>query len=115
MERVYLDTSIILYSFEKKLDLKDSLSEFIQGPFEAVVIENVMEELKKTKFFIALREILSKYSKFEKGIKGHADDVLIALAAGKIIATQDYGLKQKALKENIRVITVRQGRYLDYW
>lgn len=104
-----------MYSFEKKLDLKEALSELIQGSFEAIVIENVAEELKKTKFFTIFKEILSKYSLFEKGKKGHTDDVLVALAKGNMIATQDYGLKQKALKENIKVITIRQGRYLDYW
>lgn len=113
MKKVYLDTSIILYAFERKIDIKEEIRRIIHGEIEIIVIDSVTKELKKvSKKSRLFLDILKSYAAIEEAPKGHVDDVLLKLSKGNILATQDAELKQKALKEDIRVITVRQGKYL---
>lgn len=111
--KVYLDTSIILYAFDKKLNLKEMIIDFLEGMPEIVVTDSVIMEINKiSKHKELLTSLVKKLYAIEKSPKGKVDDALLELSKGNILATQDLELKQKALKENIRVITVRQGKYL---
>ena len=112
------DTNFLIYSAKYKI--LDSLSEY-----ELIVIEQIIKELekisldKKTKSedrqsaMIALEFLKSRKQRLIKQ-KGKADDAILALAKKlKVpVATMDKGMIEKAKKLKIKIIRIRQKKYI---
>lgn len=111
------DTNFLIYIVKYKL--LDELENY-----KIITIEQITDELKKlvqeknvkiedrTAALIA-KEFLSSKAKYEIQ-EGKTDDAIISLAKklGATIGTMDKDLTKKARKEGIKVIKIRQKKYL---
>ncbi len=112
-----MDTSFILTCLEFKIDIAQELNNALEESYSISYIDKTLNELKNKPLEKLAIEILKKIK--AKPIKTEKDtnvDSLLILHAEAnpkdIIATQDKKLKEKLKKRNIRLITIRQKRYL---
>ncbi len=118
---IFLDTNAIIYSFKQKLDLKYEIERLLPGKKKIFLLTCVDEELrlKAKNDYAIIKKILEKNGVIIIKVNkiGSVDDTLIHEASkvpDSVLITNDKELKQKALKKRIKVITVRQGKYLDF-
>ena len=112
-----MDTSFILTCLEFKIDLVQELNSTLEETYSIFYIDKTIKELKNKPLEKLAIEILKRIkAKPIKTIKDlNVDSLLISHAEANpddIIATQDKKLKEKLKKRNIRLITIRQKRYL---
>ena len=113
------DTNFLIYSAKYKI--LDSLSDY-----NLIIIKQVLNELKRLskdkKTKTADRQAASVALEFLKPRKqriirqkGKADDAILALAKKlKVsVATMDKGMIDKAKKQKIKIIRIRQKKYIE--
>ncbi len=112
-----MDTCFILTCLEFKIDILGELNRILEEKYSLYYIDRTVEELKKKPLEKLAISVLNQIG--AKSIKTtedtNVDSLLIAYAEAnpeEIIATQDKKLKEKLKKRNIRLITIRQKRYL---
>ncbi|MGB9707736.1 MAG: hypothetical protein ACPLXC_00155 [Candidatus Pacearchaeota archaeon] len=118
MQLLIPDTNFLIYLVKfKMLDELDN--------YKLITIKQILEELdkitkaKKVKVddrvaaSIALDYFISKRPEIKKQ-EGLVDDAIIALAKklGAAVGTMDKGLSSKAKKKGIKIIKIRQKKYL---
>jgi len=116
--KIIPDTNLLIYLAKYKL--LDELEHY-----DIVIVQQIIDELNKiikarkskvedrTSAVIALDFLKFKKFKLEKQ-KGKADDAIISLSKklNIAIATMDKELSSRALKQGIKIIKVRQKKYL---
>ena len=114
--KIIFDTNFGIIPFQFNVDIYAELDKIINGKYEIIFPEFCLKELKKLKFGDAALELMGK-----KGVKvvdipfsKNIDDSIIKFAEKEsiIIATQDKEMKEKALKKNLAVITLRNKQFL---
>ncbi|MBT4577029.1 hypothetical protein HOM13_04375 [Candidatus Woesearchaeota archaeon] len=117
MKNIIMDTCFILTCLEFKIDIDQELNNILEEQYSLFYIDKTIEELKKKPLEKLAISILNKIG--AKPIKTtedtNVDSLLIAHAEANpkdIFATQDKKLKEKLKKRNVRLITIRQKRYL---
>jgi len=121
--KVFIDTNFALLPFTQKIRVYEEIPFIITGKPEIIFIDKVIKELKKiksphTKPCLALIKLLVKEGRakiIKTSARAHADTELLKHAKKNngVICTLDKDLKQKALKEKIRVISVRQRKKIE--
>ncbi|GEM_PF-197803 len=134
MRKIIIDTNFWLLPFERKIDLFAQLDRLLEEPYEVIVPQAVLDELKymtrmKNKRAVAargaLRVIESKIGKKEgmppfislSSEKGRADGAIITTALqneGCVVATNDYVLRKRLREKKIRSITLLDGNKIGF-
>ena len=118
MERIILDTCFILTALKQKIDIKSELERILNKSFRLYIIDKTLDELKGKKDEKLAKAIIKKIKctniKTEQP-KSNVDSLIINHTKNHpniTVATQDRALKEKLKKRNIRLITIRQKKYL---
>jgi rRNA-processing protein FCF1 len=121
MIKVILDTNFLIYCAKQKLDYVDEISKIMKYGFELITISLVAEELeelgKKEKKLsdreaakLALKLLKAGNVKIISVSGDNADDEIIKLSKGNIIATLD-----REIRENVeKSIIIREGKTLEF-
>ncbi len=113
MFTIVLDTNIILDSIKFKIDLFTELGRICSFSYKIAVLDKTLNELENKKNSkTALRLINKKNIQIIKTQNNYVDDLLFNLNNDCIIATNDKELKRRLRKENKKIITIRQKKYL---
>jgi len=126
--KVILDTSILMYSVNLKLDLVIEIKELLEGAQKLIVPSMVIDELRSIASHLGKRgseakitlklveELLSKGTFHMLDVKADnindIDRLLLNLCErmGAYLATADLRLKKKAIKRGIKVIYPRKSK-----
>ena len=113
MFTIVLDTNIILDSIKFKIDLFTELNRICNFPYKIGVLDKTLKELEnKRNSKIAFQLINKKNIQTIKTQDSYVDDLLFKLNENYIIATNDKELKRRLRKEDKKIITIRQKKYL---
>jgi hypothetical protein len=109
IQQVILDTNFLIYCVKQKIDYVEGISSLMSSGYELVVPNLVILELQeltrrlkklsdRTAASLALQ--LLKHNKVREiqAIGENADDSIVRIQAGNIVATLDYNLKKKVEK-----------------
>ncbi len=118
--KVLLDTSFLVKVVENKADLQAELMKF--GKPELLTLDLVVKELEilssgrgndADNASVAL-DFVRKYVKVLAAAKGSTDLTLLKVAkeGDMTVCTLDRKLKDMLLKGRVKVLTLRQGRYV---
>lgn len=123
MKKIILDTNFLLIPAQCKVDIFTELDRLFPEELQIYTLDRSLEELdkiaregrQKEKLEVKLIKALLKTQNIKiisVAQEGIVDDLLVNYAKqGYIIATQDYGLKQR-IKNNL--VTLRQNKYLIF-
>jgi len=119
VEKIVLDTSFLIASFELKVDIIEGIFNACDFKYELFVLNGTINELerlinssslsRKQAAKYALKLVQSHKIKVLKNEIEHVDDALVALN-GYIIATEDSELKKRLRKKNIKILNIRQKK-----
>ncbi len=117
MKKIILDTNFLLTALKFKVDIFSEINRICDFNYKIFVLDKNLDELKNIKVKeskLALALILSKNLNIIKTKKDkNVDNLILDLANNDyIVATQDKLLKQKLKQKNIKIITLRQKKYL---
>jgi len=113
--KIILDTSFILTGLKFRIDIFSELEKVCDFPYKLYVIDKTLDELKnKPASKLALDLIKAKSIEIIKTKKDRNVDRLMLEIVDKeyLVATQDRELKKKIKNKGIKVITIRQRKYL---
>jgi len=112
--RVFLDTNMLLSIFRFRVNLEEQLSELL-GEHELAITESVMGELENMHSPYARAAISFAMERCAKVASelNEADDDLLLVAVGAVIATNDRELRRRAEKIGIRTIFLRERKKLE--
>ena len=110
---IILDTNFIIYCINNRIDIKNSIKQALDTNFELAIIDKTIDELENLNNKIALK--LIKDFKIIKTKKDKIVDNLILDLADKntIVATMDLNLRKKLKEKNIKVLVIRQKKYIQ--
>ena len=110
---IVLDTNIILDTIKFKVDLFAELKRICNFNCTIAILDKTLKELEnKPNSKLAFELLKKKKVKIIKTDKGYVDKLLLKLNKNYIIATNDKELKNKLKKDNKKIITLRQKKYL---
>ena len=120
MKKIIIDTNIWVALAERKLELFEELKRVCDFPFQVVVLEGTLRELKKiqeeqrSRFKraakLALDIIKAKKMEIFPHSVGDVDELLVDYShGGFLVLTQDIALKKRLQKP---YLTIRQNKYL---
>lgn len=125
---VILDTNFLLIPGEKGVDIFSEMEKVLSEPYEVCVMDKTVGELdkivqnsgrKKEGFNAKLGIVLLKQKNLKiltSSSEEYADIAILRCAEKNpenvIVATQDKGLKDRLKKIPVRVIALRQEKYL---
>jgi len=117
MEKILLDTNVLMAVGEMKLDVFEQLREYCDFNFKIYVLQSTIEELEKIiveqrgKYIRAAKLALSLLARKKITIlkkTGYADDLLVELSQrGYLVLTQDALLKKRLKRP---YLTIRQQK-----
>ena len=116
MIKIIFDTNFAIIPFQFKVDIYSELDRIIDEKYEIYFLKAAIPELEKLRFGKAALELMK-----QKNVKivdfpiiRGVDNTIVEFAKKEdaIIATQDKEVKRKALKCGIKIITLRQKKYL---
>jgi rRNA-processing protein FCF1 len=126
--KVILDTNFLVIPGDFGVDIFSEIDRLLSEPYELCVLDKTVEELeklvlklgkKKEGFNVKLGLILLKQKNLKtlaSSSEEYADNAILAFAAKNpektIVATQDKVLKEKLKSIPVRVIHLRQEKYL---
>ncbi len=119
--KVFIDTSLILFALEHRIDLFEAIDEALGKSYIAIVPKDVVSELKKlsrrkhglaTVALEFLEKNREKYNISCNAPKKSVDDILLELATEQdgIVATADNRLARRAKRTKIPVLTPWRSR-----
>jgi rRNA-processing protein FCF1 len=121
VEKIVLDTNFLLAAYELKMDIIQEIFRVCDFKYELFVLDGTIKELerliknsslsKKQSAKYALRLIQNHKIQVLKAEKEHVDDALVALK-DYVIATQDAELKRRLRKNNVRILSIRQQKFV---
>lgn len=118
---VFIDTSLILFALEHRIDLFEAIDKALGKSYRAIIPEEVISELKKlsqNKHGLAavalefLKKNKEEYDVIRSAIQKPVDEILLELAAEQdgIVATADNRLARKARRMKLPVLTPWKSR-----
>ncbi len=123
-KKVILDTNFLLVPGQFSVDIFSEIDRLMDFPYQLEVLKGTLPELKKIndtgstkdKMAAKLAVVLIK----QKGLKmvanystDNVDDSIVRLAnKDTYVATQDKELKSRLKKKGVKIITLRQKKYL---
>ena len=121
MIKIILDTNFLVYCAKQKIDYTEEIANIMKSGFELVTISSVLIELEKLakeekKLLdrdaakMALKILKAGVIKIISSEGNNADNEIIKLSAGNIVATLDRGLKSKVE----RSIIIRERKKLEF-
>lgn len=125
-KKVLLDTNFLLIPGQFNVDIFNELDRFLGSQIELEILENSLNELQnilktasgadKEAVRLALSLIEKKGVKIRETFKtGHVDDMIVDVANDyQAVCTQDMVLTERIHKKNVKVIFMKQKKYLDY-
>ncbi len=121
MKKIVLDTSFLVAAFELKVDILEEIFRVCDFKYELFVVDGTINELerlinnstlsKKQAAKYALKLIQRHNIKILRAEKEHVDDALVALK-DYYIATEDAELKRRLRKKGIRILSIRQKKFV---
>ena len=127
MKHIILDTNFLLIPAQFKVDIFSEIDRLIQEPYELCIVDSTIDELQrlmqkesgkdKRASALAIQMFEKKQVKHLKTEKHlNTDKLIVELAKSPdyLVATQDKALK-RILKENkVKLIVLRQKKYLQF-
>jgi uncharacterized protein len=136
MRKVIIDTNMLLVPGQFKVDIFTELDRIIDEPYEIVILQGSLDELKKIsqtasgadKQATKLAWLLIEHQRKRdfsatgkcKGLKTipgsntkYVDDAIRTIAEDALVATNDGQLKRSLLEKGVRVIYLKQKKYLS--
>jgi len=122
MQKIVLDTSILLSVFELKIDIFEEIRKACDFNYELCIVDGTKNELEKlingpslskkqaAKFAMQILE-KKQLKVLETGKQQHVDDLLVALD-DCIVATVDKELKRRLKEKGTRILAIRQKKYV---
>ena len=120
--KILYDTNFLMSVIKFKINLFYELELIIETPYENIVLDSVIKELKnlsngtnKTsdEAKLCLKLIQTDNFQFLKSPKGKVDDVLISLAdKDTAVATNDIELRKRLKSKGIKTIYLRSKKHL---
>ncbi|MBN1377118.1 hypothetical protein JW949_02155 [Candidatus Woesearchaeota archaeon] len=125
-KQIILDTNFLLIPEQFNVDIFKEIDRIINYPYGLYIVEGTEKELEKIKkegnqkdkraVNIALKLIEQKNLKThpdsDKKTEDSVDDLIVEKARD-YVATQDKELKKRLKKKKIRIITLKQKKYLN--
>ncbi|MBI5798159.1 hypothetical protein HZA98_04630 [Candidatus Woesearchaeota archaeon] len=124
MEKIILDTNLLMAIKELKVDIFAEIFKVCDFPYELCVLDRTIEELEnliKTSLLskrqasqLALKLVEAKKVKILRTHDSrHVDDILVDLGKnGAIIGTADRELKLRLHANKSKILTLRQKKYI---
>lgn len=124
MKKIILDTNFCTIPFQFKLDIFSEIERIVHEKYQVCILDKTLDELKniiekqrgknKVNAKLALQLLKHKKVKIIKTKDEKYVDKLILDMVDKdyIVCTQDKELKKKLKKKGIKVIIMRQKKYL---
>lgn len=124
MEKIILDTNLLMAIKELKVDIFAEIFKVCDFPYELCVLDRTIEELEnliKTSLLskrqasqLALKLVEAKKVKILRTHDSrHVDDILVDLGKnGAIIGTADRELKLRLHADKSKILTLRQKKYI---
>jgi uncharacterized protein len=137
MRKVILDTNMLLVPGQFKVDIFTELDRVMDEPYEIVVLQGTMDELKKIcetasgadKQAAKLAQLLLDHQQkrnfsasttsnckalkiVSSSPKSYVDDAIVEIAEDEFVATNDGELKRRLLDKGVRVIYLKQQKHL---
>jgi uncharacterized protein len=142
VKRVIIDTNMLLVPGQFTVDVFTELDRVVEEPYEAAILQGSVAELAKivsgatkasaedrraAKLAVMLvehqgaRDFTAATESRCKGLKiiggsaeQHVDDAIVSIADDEtLVATNDGGLKRRLLERGIRVIYLKNRKYLE--
>jgi len=123
MKLIALDTNFLLYAAKYKVDIVSELDRICDFSYKMVLPEQVLKELmeistsgkgKDREAALLALQIANNFE-IQKIDAKSADDALLKLASGNVLATMDKELRKRFKKgKSARVIAIRQKKYLSF-
>jgi rRNA-processing protein FCF1 len=116
MNDVVIDTNVMVYCFDNKLDINRLLDSFFQSSFSISTIKRCIDELTVIKRPDVKSFFLSYGIKVEEFNNGkNTDDTLLEFCLYKdgILFTEDRKLREKASRHGIKVLSFN-GRSVKF-
>lgn len=122
MKKIILDTNMLLVPVQFNVDIFDEIDRLIEGKYQIVTLDLVVNELKKMAKSnskdakaakVGLELIKNKKVKIVKSKIRNTDNAIIQLANNNIVATNDKLLRQKLRNKNIKTIYLRNKKFLE--
>jgi rRNA-processing protein FCF1 len=122
MKKVILDTNFLMSILQLKIDIFEGIFNCLMENVEYYIIDKTKNELEKliktsklsdsqaAKF--GLKVLESKPIKVIKTTENKCVDDLILDQTGYVVATVDKELKQKLKNKKIRILTIKQKKYI---
>ena len=112
--KILLDTNFIITCLKFKIDLFSEINRNCHFKYDIFILDESIEELKKLKSKLSLGLIEKFKIKIIATNENLDTDSLILKTSDKdtIVATQDKELKRRLKVKGIKVLVIRQKKYL---
>jgi uncharacterized protein len=124
-KKVVLDTNFLLIPAQFRVDIFEELTKLLDDSYELTTLKGCLGELRKiqeeqkgknkanAKLTLDLLE--TKELNIIDHDPGHIDDIIVERAdKDTIVCTQDKDLKRRLKEKGIKIITLRQKKYLTW-
>ena len=125
MKKIIIDTNFLLIPYTFKVDIFSEFERIIEDKYDVFILAGTVDELNNIILLqrgrhqagakMALSLIKQKHLKtINISEREYIDDSIVNLSDGDtIVATQDKELKRRLKSKNIRVIVLRNKKYLE--
>jgi rRNA-processing protein FCF1 len=111
--KIILDTDFLLSAIKFKVNIFSELKRICDFPYNLWILDKTLDELEGKKEGKLVKNLIKDKVKVKETNKDKSvDDLLMGLKEKFILATQDKELKKRAKKKNLKLITIRQKKYL---
>ncbi len=126
MKNILLDTNFCMIPFQFKVDIFAEIDRIVDSKYVICVLDKSIDELKKlvdsgkgknaNNAKMALQLLKKKRVKVLKTkSKDYVDDLIVDLVDDKwVVCTQDIGLRKRLKLDSIKVIMMRQKKFLVF-
>ena len=113
MVKIILDTDFLLSAIKFKVNIFSEFKRICDFTYSLWILDKTLDELKGKKQEKLVKSLIKDKIEVKKTKKDKSvDDLLIELKEKFVLATQDKELKKRAKKKNLKLITIRQKKYL---
>ncbi|NQU79275.1 nucleotide-binding protein [Candidatus Woesearchaeota archaeon] len=126
MKQIILDTNFLLIPIQFKVDIFSEIDRLISEPYKLCIIDSTLDELNKIKETasgkdknaanLAIQLLKAKNVHTITTSKDkNVDNLIVELAESPeyLVATQDKELKQRLKANKIKIIILKQKKYLE--
>jgi hypothetical protein len=123
MKKIILDTNFLMIPYQFNVDIFEEISRIMEEEYELIIFDKMIDELEKiaelkgkdaTAARIALGLIKKKEVKIISTNEKTVDNAIIdSVDENTIVATNDKVLKEKLKNKNIKIIYLRNKKYLE--